>query len=335
MSETEARAALVRPLAGKIMGFLMSQAVYVAAKLSIPDLVAERPRTAAELGEAAGADGDTLHRLLRMLAGHGVFVEGADGRFANSPTSELLREAPGSLRDFALVFGEEFYPALGGLLGTVRTGAPAFDAVFGRSYDDHLAGDPAASARFNRFMASGRDALAEVIANGEWQGDETVVDVGGGTGAFLHALLERRAGLRGIVFDLPHVAAEAREWIHAAGLDARCECVGGSFLEGVPPDGDVYVLARILHGLDDARARTVLGHVGDAMRPGGRVLIVEGVLAPPNEPDVKLMDLLMLALGGRERTEAEWRALLPAAGFELAGIRPAPYGSILDAKRAP
>jgi hypothetical protein len=158
-----------------------------------------------------------------------------------------------------------------------------------------------------------------------------VVDVGGGSGAFLRALLERRPGLRGVVFDLPHVVPEARERVRVAGLQARCDCVSGSFLEAVPAGGDVYVLARILPGLDDERA---LGHVRAAMRAGGRVLIVEGVLAAPNEPDVKLMDLLMLALGGRERTDAEWRALLPAAGFELTAIRPAPYGSILDAKGA-
>jgi O-methyltransferase domain/Dimerisation domain len=333
MTETDARAALFDELSGRIMGFMVSQAVYVAAKLSIPDMVADRPRTAADLAGATGANGDALHRLLRVLAGHGVFFERVDGSFENSGLSELLRDRPGSFRDFALIFGEEFYPALGGLLGTIRTGAPAFDAVFGHSYDDHLAGDRDASMRFNRFMAGGRDALAELIAGWEWRGDETVVDVGGGNGAFLQALLERRPGLRGVVFDLPHVVPEARERIRAAGLDGRCECVGGSFLVEVPAGGDVYVLGRILHGLDDARARVVLDNIREAMRGGGRVLIVEGVVAPPNEPEMKLMDLLMLALGGRERTEEEWRELLPAAGFDLARIAPAPYGSILDARR--
>jgi hypothetical protein len=148
-------------LAGRIMGFMVSQAVYVAAKLGVADLVAEKPRSADELAEAARADPDALFRVLRFLAGYGIFVEGEEG-FANSELSELLRDVPGSQRDFALVFGEEFYPAFGETLRLVETGEPSFDAVFGAAWDDYLGAHPEKSARFNRFMAHGKTMLADV-----------------------------------------------------------------------------------------------------------------------------------------------------------------------------
>jgi SAM-dependent methyltransferase len=322
-------------LAQRIMGFLVSQAVYTATKLGIPDLLAGGPRAADDLAEAAGADPDALYRLLRMLAGHGIFVEQADGNFANSDQSELLRDEPGSFRDFALVFGEEFYPAFGGLAGAVESGEPAFDAVFGTDYEGYLTANPEARTRFNRFMAGGKEALADLLAADAWQEGQTVVDVGGGNGALLLALLRRHEGLRGVVFDLPEVAAEAEERIQAAGLAERCQAVGGDFFATIPAGGDVYVLSRILHGWDDERATEILRAVRRAIPTGGRLLVVDGVVAPPNEPGEKLMDLLMLSLGGRERTEPEWRALLAQGGFELSGLRPGPFGSILAATPSP
>lgn len=311
------------------MGFMVSQAVYVAAKLGVADLVAERPRSAHELAEAARADPDALFRVLRFLAGYGIFVEGEEG-FANSELSELLRDVPGSQRDFALVFGEEFYPAFGETLRLVETGEPSFDAVFGAAWDDYLGAHPEKSARFNRFMAHGKTMLADVLAGLEWRSGETVVDVGGGNGALLQALLERRPDLRGIVLDLPHVAVEAEHRTAGAGLSDRSRVVGGSYFDGVPP-GDVYVLSSILHGWDDDRGAELLGVIRRTMPDDGRVLIAEGVVAPPNEPGMKLMDLLMLSMGGRERTEEEWRTLLRAGGFELTAIRQAPFGNVLEA----
>lgn len=314
------------------MGFMLSQAVYVAARLGIADRVADRPRTARELAEDVGADADALYRLLRLLAGYGIFAEEAAEAFANTQASSLLREGAGSFREFALIFGEEFYPAFGELLRSVRTGEPAFDAVFGAEWDDYLAAHPEKSTRFNRFMAGDKRPLAEALLAGSWRGDETVVDVGGGNGALLQALLERVPGLRGVVFDLPHVAIEAEERIRTAGLADRCEVAAGSYFDGVPDGGDVYVLSHILHGWDDDRATDVLRAVRRAVSADGRLVIVEGVLAPPNEPGQKLMDLLMLTVGGRERTDDEWRRLLANGGFRLVGIEPAPFGSILHAE---
>ncbi len=312
------------------MGFMLSQAVYAAAKLGIADLLAEQPRTAAELADAAGADADALYRLLRLLAGYDIFVEQPGCTFVNSELSELLRDQPGSFRDFALVFGEHFYPALGETLRMVQTGEPAFEAVFEAPWDDYLAAHPEASTRFNRFMASGKDALGEFLAADGWRGGETVVDVGGGNGALMQALLERRPDLRAVVFDLPHVASEAEARIAAAGLADRCEVIGGDYFEDIP-SGDAYVLSHILHGWEDERALEILASLRRAIRERGRLLIVDGVVAPPNEPGMKLMDLLMLSVGGRERTGGEWRALLAAGGFALREIRQAPFGNILEA----
>lgn len=312
------------------MGFIPSQAVYVAAKLRVADLLAERSRTAGELADAAGVRPDALYRLLRLLAAYGIFVEQADATFSNSEQSELLRDKPGSFRDFALVFGEHFYPAFGETLRMVETGEPAFETVFESPWDDYLAAHPEASTRFNRFMAAGKDALGEFLAADGWRGGETVVDVGGGNGALMQALLERRPDLQGVVFDLPHVAAEAEARISASIAADRCAVVAGDYFEGVP-GGDAYVLSHILHGWDDERARQILASVRRAIAKDGRLLVVDGVVAPPNEPGAKLMDLLMLSVGGRERTEDEWRALLAAGGFALREIRQAPFGNVLEA----
>jgi hypothetical protein len=311
------------------MGFMVSQAVYVAANLGIADLVADRARPAAELADEARADADALYRLLRFLAGYGIFVE-RDGGFANSELSELLQDGPGSYRDFALIFGEEFYPAFAQTLRLVRSGEPSFDTVFGAGWDDYLAAHPEKSTRFNRFMAAGKAMLADFLAENGWRGDEVVVDVGGGNGALLKALLERRPGLRGVVLDLPHVAAEARDLLEGADLAERCQVLAGSYFDGVP-EGDVYILSRILHGWDDERAIEILRVIRRTIPSHGRVLIADGVVAPPNEPGEKLMDLLMLSLGGRERTEEEWRELVHAAGLTLTSIRTAPFGNVLEA----
>jgi precorrin-6B methylase 2 len=274
------------------------------------------------------------YRLLRLLAGFGIFAE-HDGRtFANSEQSELLREGPGSFREFALVFGEEFYPAFGATLAMVRTGEPAFDAVFGAGWDDYLAAHPDKSTRFNRFMQHGKHELADTLATLDWRGDETVVDVGGGNGSLLVALLDRLPSLRGIVFDLPHVAAEAEAFVAEAGLGDRCRVVAGDFANGVPEGADAYVLSHILHGMPNEEAVALLRRIGASMAAAGRVLILDGVVGPPNDPDMKLMDMLMLVLSdGRERTEEEWRRLLEDGGFELTRTQPAGRATLVEAVR--
>jgi hypothetical protein len=239
-------------LTGQLTGFVVSQAVYVAAKLGIPDLLADGPRTATELAVAAGADPDGLYRLLRLLAGHGIFTEQADGEgtFVNSPRSELLRDEPGSLRAFALYAGETAYPALGATRRMVQTGEPAFELVFGAVWEQHLATNLEARACYDRLLAARAQNLAEVLATHAWHGDETVVDIGGG-GALLLELLPRREGLRGIVFDLPEAARGAAERLDAAGLADRCQIVAVA-----PPNHPGGKAMDLLLAAVGGRART-------------------------------------------------------------------------------
>src|SRR5207244_2696697 len=176
-------------------------------------------------------------------------------RFANTELSDLLRDGPGSSRDFAIFFTEAMYPAWGEALRTLQTGDPAFEHALGRPFWEHLEANPELNDRFNRFMGSRKEGLGEALAAQNWRGDETIVDVGGGNGTALISLLERQPELRGIVFDLPHVAEQAAERIRTAGLADRCRAEGGSFFDGVPADGDAYLLSTILHDWSDEHAR--------------------------------------------------------------------------------
>jgi precorrin-6B methylase 2 len=316
------------------MGFMLSQAVYVAAALGIADRVTEGPRPVEELAREAGADDDALYRLLRLLAGHGIFVEHDGRRFSNSELSELLRE-DGGFREFALVFGRLIFPAWTGTLDVVRTGEPSFPHVFGATWEEHLAANPDDNTLFNRFMAGGpaaKEPQAEILADGACAEGDTVVDIGGGTGALLVGLLRRRPDLRGIVFDLPHVAREAEAFVRESGVADRCEVAAGSFVDGIPEGADRYVLSHILHGMADEDAVALLRRIRAAIADGGRLFVFDGIVGPPNDPDTKLMDVLMLVLsGGRERTEDEWRTLLEAGGFELARTRPVGGVTLVEA----
>jgi hypothetical protein len=292
-----------------LRGAMMSRALAIAADLRIAESLAEGPRPVAELAREAGADPDALRRLLRALASDGVFAEDEPGIFHNTAPSEVLRGR--GWPEFAHLFGGVFYEAVGPLERSIRTGAPTFAESFGADFWSWLAEHPDERSRFDRAMAGGRDARAGPLAALEWRDGEVVVDVGGGSGALLAALLRRRPELRGIVFDLPETERDE------AALGDRIEFVEGSFFQRVPR-GDAYVLSGILHDWDDERACAILATIRDGAPAGTRVLILESVVPAGNEPNgAKWLDLLMLVLaGGRERTEPEWRHLLESAGLE-------------------
>ena len=302
MSEREPQAVLW----DFMRGALMTRAVALVTDLGVADALAARPRGVDELARELGADADTLHRLLRALASDGVFEEVEPRVFANTATSDLLRDA--SERAFAHLFGGAWHRAAGEL---DVSGTPTFPRVFGSDFWSWLAQHPDERAAFDTAMVAGNQSRVDRLASVEWRGDETVVDVGGGNGSLLLAFLHDRAGLRGIVFDLPETVRDE------ATFGDRIEFVPGSFFERVPA-GDVYVLSTILHDWDDASAAAILRTIRSAAPPHARVLILDGVVQPGNEPDgTKWLDLLMLVLfGGRERDEAQWRALLAAGGFE-------------------
>jgi len=323
------RADILRPL----FGFMVTQAISVMARLGVPDALAAGPRTADELAADLGADADALGRFLRALASLGIFTETRDGRYANSPLSDLLRsDVEGSARWIAQSFGAEHYRVWSDALHTVLSGEPASPRVLGREYFDWLGDHEAEAQNFNHAMAAASEVRVQPLLERDWD-DELVVDVGGGTGRLLTTLLARHPRLRGIVVDLPHSEDEARATIAGAGVADRCDFVAGSFFDTVPPGGDVYVLAHILHDWSDERALEILRMCRRAAAPGTRLLLLEGVVPDGPEPHpAKILDLHMLVLlGGRERTEREWRSLLAEGGFELAAVRPDPRQTVIEA----
>jgi hypothetical protein len=294
-----------------LRGALATRALGIVADLRIADELAAGSRRVEELAAEAGADADTLHRLLRALASDGVFAETERGVFRNTESSELLRGEGWS--DFAHLFGGVWHRTAGELEATPS--APPFVRTFGSDFWSWLAANPADRAAFDRAMSQGRMQTVEVLERLDWSDGETVVDVGGGNGALLIELLARHGGLRGVVFDLPETVRDE------ASFDERLTFAEGSFFERVPR-GDTYILAAILHDWDDERAAAILGTIRAACSDDARLLVLETVLQPGNEPNgAKWLDLLMLALfDGRERDEDQWRSLLTRGGFETVQI---------------
>jgi predicted transcriptional regulator len=306
-------------------GHVIAQALYVVAELGIADLVASGPRSSTELAQAVGAHAPSLYRILRTLASLGVFVEGEDQTFGLTPLAEALRsDVPGSARAWALVNCGISWRAYGELLYSVRTGQPGFDRAFGMSVFEYTARHPEALAMFGKMLVDFAAEEVGAVASAYSLSDvKSVIDVGGGSGNLLAALVESNPTLRGTVFERPPVAEAAVQWLHAAGLSHRCDVLEGDFFESVPTGGDVYVLSRVIHDWDEAHCLTLLGNCRRAMEPLGRLLIVEIVLPGPNEPSTgRLLDLIMLANAprGQERTLDEYQDLLARAAFRLTRV---------------
>ncbi|HZZ72879.1 MAG TPA: methyltransferase [Pirellulales bacterium] len=313
-------------LAQMITGYWLSQAVYVAAKLGLADRLAAGPQPAADLAQAVGAHPEALYRLLRALASVGVFVEEERQCFALTELGAALRQdAPNSLRPMAIMMGEEHFLAWSQLLHSVRTGQRGWDQVFDLPPFEFLACHPEQAAIFDEAMVSvhGRETAAIADA-GDFSAIGTIMDIGGGNGSMLAMLLHRNPNLRGILFDLPNVIERARAPIAAAGLTERCQLMSGNFFDSVPAGAKVYFMRHIIHDWTDEECTVLLKNVRRAVPPDGRLLVVESVIPPGNEPFFgKLLDLNMLVIpGGRERTAAEYRALYATAGFRLSRIIP-------------
>ncbi len=308
-----------------IQGFWVSRAIYVAAELRLADFVEEGPKTAEALAEATDTHAPSLYRVLRALASVGVFSEDAEGRFALTPVAATLQSnKPGSLREFAMVeLAADHYPAWEAVLHSVKTGEVAFHKVFGMDAWAHRAENREHGELFDEAMASfGNVVNQTVIESYDFSQFSTVVDVGGGDGSLLAALLKAHPSTRGILFDLPQVTPTAEQNLGAHGLSDRCDVVAGDFLESVSSGADAYVMKWIIHDWSDEDSTTIFQNCRRAMGKDSKLLIVEAIIPPGNEPSFhKFMDLnMMVMLGGQERTEAEYRALLEAADFEMIGI---------------
>lgn len=309
-----------------VNGFWVSQMIGVAARLRIADLVADEPKSAAELAETTGTHALSLYRLLRSLASVGVFAEDEQGRFRLTPLAEGLRmDVPGSLRDWTIFFTSEYvWRPWGNLLYSVTTGETAFSQIYGTSNWEYRTHHPAANAVFNAAMtAMAAVRTAAVLAAYDFSGIDTLVDVGGGQGATIAAILRTNPTMQGVLFDLPHVVSGAGPLLESAGVAERCKIVGGDFFEAVPSGGDAYLLTKVIHDWDDTQATAILSSCRRAIRADGKLLVVDAVVPAGNNPHPgKLSDMNMLVInaGGRERTEAEFEALLKAAGFRLTRI---------------
>lgn len=324
-----------------VMGAFASQAVYVAAKLGIADLVKDNPRPVSELAAATDTNASALYRVLRALASIGVFTETAPKVFGLTPLAEpLLSDCAGSMRDMAIWIGEEpHWRVYGEMLHSVKTGETAFGRVHGEEVFPYLfeTNRPLGEI-FNRAMTSFSSSVAPAIAQGyDTSNAETLVDIAGGHGLLLAAFLKANPNLKGVLFDVPTVIEGAGAVLESEGVAAGVETATGDFFQSVPAGGDLYMMKHIIHDWDDRRCITILKNIRSAMNENGKVLIVEMVVKEGNKPDFsKIMDLEMLITpGGVERTAEEYRALLKRAGLRLTRIVPtaSPY-SIVEAVKA-
>lgn len=305
----------------------VSAVVYAAAKLALADHLSAGPRNAEELAGPTGTHAPSLHRLMRTLAGLGILTERESQRFALTPLGEALRTgAPGSARATVLAFGSPaFWRSWEGMVHAVQTGETGFEKMSGIGLFAHLARHPEEASYFSQAMVGfhGHEPPA-VAAAYDFSRFATIVDVGGATGNMLAAILSRHAAPRGVLFDRPHVVTDAPALLSSKGIADRVTIEAGDFFQTVPAGGDAYVLSHIIHDWNEDQCLTILGHCRKAMRPGGRLLIVETVLPPGDTPHQgKVQDMVMLVVpGGQERTEAEYQVLLRKAGFKLTGVVP-------------
>ncbi len=307
------------------LGFSASQVLYVAAELAIADHLAREPLTAGELAKRTSTQQDTLARLLNALVAFGVLRLDESQRFGLSPVGDLLRsDVPGSLRSTILFLaGPWSWRAWENLNHSVRTSEPAFDHAWGMSNFEYWERHADVSEIHDRAMAELTAAeTSRILQAYDFSQFYKIVDVGGGNGSLLAAILAQHPRTTGILADLPHVIAGAPPVLDAAGVRDRCDVVAGDFFSSVPEGGDAYVLKHIIHDWDEERSLTILKNCHRVMSAGATLLVIDRVL--PREPvpgaaDGYIADLIMLVVtpGGRERTETEFRALFESAGFEL------------------
>lgn len=322
-----------------IFGFALSRSIAVAAQFGIADLLKENPKSSDELAQAIGAHPHSLYRMLRALAGAGIFVEAADGRFSLTPLAEpLCSDTPESLRGFAALMADEMhFETWAQLPYSIKNGKPVIPHKFGMSWFAWLEQNPAEGTAFHDAMTSvSAGAAAAILSAYDFSEINKLVDVGGGHGLLLASILSKYPNMTGVLYDEPTVITGTKDVFAAHGVADRYEAVGGDFFQSVPVGGDAYILKHIIHDWGDEACLMILSHCRAAMAAGDKLLIVEMVLPERNVPAVsKFLDLgMLLFLTGCERTEVEYHALLDGAGFDLTRIVPTPSAySVIEAIR--
>ncbi|BAZ23677.1 O-methyltransferase family 2 [Kalymmatonema gypsitolerans NIES-4073] len=305
--------------------YWISRALYAAAKLGIADLLKDGPKSCDHLASSTGTNAGSLYRLMRALASVGIFALDEQESFTLTPLATYLQsDAPNSIRAFAISFGEEHYRAWGDIIHSIETGDSAFQNLYGMPVFQYYAQNAQAGKTFDEAMTSvSATDKTEIPGEYDFSSIRKLVDVGGGRGSFIASILKANPTIEGILFDQPSVIEGAKSVLEAEGVSKRCELVAGSFFESVPSGGDAYILKYVIHLLDDERAIAILKNCHRAMLENGKLLLVERIIPPGNEPFWgKFLDIHMLIAisGGRERTKMEYEALFEASGFKLSKI---------------
>ncbi len=323
LSDVQSRSALLQ----MITGYWTSQAIYVAAKLGIADLLKDGPKSCDILAKSTETSQRELFRLLRYLASIGIFAEVEDTFFELTPLAAYLQsETPSSLRSLVIYYGEETYRPWGSILHSIKTGETAFNQVHSSGVFQYFAQHPESAAVFNQAMTeyTAEESIAVINAY-DFSKFDKIVDVGSGQGSFMATILKANDKPKGILFDLPQGVGGAKKHLETANIMDRCEIIEGDFFESIPSGGDAYIFKNIFVNWDDERCIDILKNCHHAMAENGKLIIVEvSVISPKNAPSFsKLFDLHMLVMtGGRGRTEAEFQALFAATGFNLTNIIP-------------
>lgn len=308
------------------MGFIISQAISVAAKLYIADHLKDGAKNAEQLARLTDTDQTALYRLMRALGSVGVFAEDAESNFSLTPLSEFLRsDHPESLRGIThMMCDREHWQAHGNLMHSVKTGGIAFEGAFGQPFFPYIQDKPEVAQIFDDAMTSfSRTVGAAVAAVYDFSEEKVIADIGGGHGRLLSSVLKTNENARGILFDQPQVVAGAEKVLEEAGVSNHVEIVGGDFFAEIPISADVYLMKHIIHDWNDDESLTILSNIAKSAPAGAKVLLIESVVeAEKGVPSMsKVMDLNMLAMtSGKERTAAEYAALFERAGFKLTAV---------------
>jgi hypothetical protein len=334
ISRTAAPMALLQMMTGA----WISQAIYASATLGIADLIHNTPKSIDELALATNTHVPYLYRLLRALASVGIFAEVEPGQFALTEMAEYLKEdCPNSLRALSMMLGDEWHwHSWGDIVQTVKTGKPALQRLYKcDNHFEYFAQNSKSGDIFNHGMTNASNNLLTAVVDAyEFSSITKLVDIGGGHGILLASILAANPHMQGVLFDLPSVVFKAQELLEEKGVANRCEIFGGNFFQAVPSDGNAYILSHTLLDWQDGDCIQILRNIRQGIAPNGKLLIVEGVIPSGNEPHFsKLLDLdmLIMSVGGRERTKAEFSHLFEAAGFRLNRILPtASYVSVIE-----
>jgi O-methyltransferase domain/Dimerisation domain len=312
-------------LLDRIQGSVITQAIYVAAELGIADVLSDGSLTAAEIAKRVDADPDAVYRLLRLLSGYSIFAEQDGGRFELTPTADALRaDAPESMRGIAQLMGHPIlWDDWGHLLSSVRSGKASFPEQHGMPAYDFLMSNPEFAGIFFQGMGSMSGAETDpVVAAYDFSQFQKIIDVGGGRGTLISGILQAAGNAQGILYDAPFATKDAGPVLEEAGVAGRCTIEAGSFFESIPAGGDAYTLKHILHDFPEPECLAVLKNVRDAIKPDGKLLVIEYVLAGNNSRHIgNIIDLwLLLLLGAKERTSEQYTELFAKAGFKLTRV---------------